>query len=54
MRLLLVQPTTKYPDRRPLRSRTRWFAQPLPFSGAAQQPFFHWATKRRLDPVDFY
>jgi radical SAM superfamily enzyme YgiQ (UPF0313 family) len=24
MRLLLVQPTTKYPDRRPLRSRTRW------------------------------
>uniref|UniRef100_A0A7C3V4J7 B12-binding domain-containing radical SAM protein n=1 Tax=Desulfobacca acetoxidans TaxID=60893 RepID=A0A7C3V4J7_9BACT len=26
MRLLLVQPTTKYPDRRPLRSRTRWLA----------------------------
>jgi radical SAM superfamily enzyme YgiQ (UPF0313 family) len=24
MRLLLVQPTTKYPDRRPLRSPTRW------------------------------
>jgi len=24
MRLLLVQPTTKYPDRRPLRSRRRW------------------------------
>jgi radical SAM superfamily enzyme YgiQ (UPF0313 family) len=24
MRLLLVQPTTEYPDRRPLRSRTRW------------------------------
>ena len=24
MRILLVQPTTKYPDRRPLRSRTRW------------------------------
>ena len=24
MRLLLVQPTPKYPDRRPLRSRTRW------------------------------
>jgi len=24
MSLLLVQPTTKYPDRRPLRSRTRW------------------------------
>jgi hypothetical protein len=24
MRLLLVQPTTKYLDRRPLRSRTRW------------------------------
>jgi len=24
MRLLLVQPTTKYPDRRPLRSRSRW------------------------------
>jgi hypothetical protein len=23
MRLLLVQPTTKYPDRRPLRSRSR-------------------------------
>lgn len=26
MRLLLVQPTTKYPDRRPLRSRSRWLA----------------------------
>jgi hypothetical protein len=26
MRLLLVQPTTEYPDRRPLRSRTRWLA----------------------------
>jgi len=24
MRLLLVQPTTKYPDRKPLRSRSRW------------------------------
>ena len=24
MRILLVQPTTKYPDRRVLRSRTRW------------------------------
>jgi radical SAM superfamily enzyme YgiQ (UPF0313 family) len=24
MRILLVQPTTKYPDRRPLRSRSRW------------------------------
>ncbi len=24
MRILLVQPTTKYPDRTPLRSRTRW------------------------------
>jgi len=24
MRILLVQPTTYYPDRRPLRSRTRW------------------------------
>jgi hypothetical protein len=24
MRLLLVQPAAKYPDRRPLRSRTRW------------------------------
>jgi hypothetical protein len=24
MRVLLVQPTTKYPDRRPLRSRSRW------------------------------
>jgi radical SAM superfamily enzyme YgiQ (UPF0313 family) len=24
MRLLLIQPTTKYPDRKPLRSKTRW------------------------------
>ena len=24
MRILLVQPTTKYPDLKPLRSKTRW------------------------------
>jgi hypothetical protein len=24
MRILLIQPTTKYPDRKPLRSKTSW------------------------------
>jgi radical SAM superfamily enzyme YgiQ (UPF0313 family) len=39
MRILLVQPTTKYPDRRPLRSRSRWLVGiTLPYLAALTPP----------------
>ncbi|MEJ5331012.1 MAG: radical SAM protein [Desulfobaccales bacterium] len=39
MRILLVQPTTKYPDRRPLRSRKRWLLGiTLPYLAALTPP----------------
>jgi hypothetical protein len=65
VRILLVQPTTYYPGKKALRSKTRWllgsicrrlmmppngyFLQALP-----SNLYFHLVVNKKIDPVDFY
>jgi|UniRef100_A0A7C5AK04 radical SAM superfamily enzyme YgiQ (UPF0313 family) len=55
MRLLLVQPTTKYPDRRPLRSRTRWLVgMTLPYlAGLTPKGVQVQLVDDRLSPIPY-
>lgn len=55
MRLLLVQPTTKYPDRRPLRSRTRWLVGiTLPYlAGLTPKEVQVQLVDDRLEPIPY-
>lgn len=55
MRLLLVQPTTKYPDRRPLRSRTRWLVGiTLPYlAGLTPKDVQVQLVDDRLSPIPY-
>ncbi|MFZ2088009.1 MAG: hypothetical protein WAU47_05495 [Desulfobaccales bacterium] len=55
MRLLLVQPTTKYPDRRPLRSRTRWLVSiTLPYlAGLTPNNVMVGLVDDRLSPITY-
>jgi len=55
MRLLLVQPTTKYPDRRPLRSRTRWLVSiTLPYlAGLTPNNVMVGLVDDRLSPIPY-
>ena len=55
MRLLLVQPTTKYPDRRPLRSRNRWLVGiTLPYlASLTPKNVMVDLVDDRLDPIPY-
>jgi radical SAM superfamily enzyme YgiQ (UPF0313 family) len=56
MRILLVQPTTYYPDRRPLRSKTRWLCGiTLPYlAGLTPKGIQVDLVDDRLSPVPFH
>jgi radical SAM superfamily enzyme YgiQ (UPF0313 family) len=56
MRILLVQPTTKYPDRKPLRSKTRWLVGiTLPYlAGLTPKGIQVDLADDRLTPLPFH
>lgn len=55
MRILLVQPTTKYPDKKPLRSRTRWLVgMTLPYlAGLTPKGIQVELADDRLGPIPY-
>jgi radical SAM superfamily enzyme YgiQ (UPF0313 family) len=56
MRILLVQPTTKYPDLKPLRSKTRWLVgMTLPYlAGLTPKGIQVDLVDDRLSPIPFH
>jgi radical SAM superfamily enzyme YgiQ (UPF0313 family) len=56
MRILLVQPTTKYPNRKPLRSRTRWLVgMTLPYlAGLTPRDIQVDLADDRLGPIPYH
>ncbi|HZE21128.1 MAG TPA: cobalamin-dependent protein, partial [Desulfobaccales bacterium] len=55
MRILLIQPTTKYPDRKPLRSKTRWLVgMTLPYlAGLTPRDIQVDLADDRLGPIPY-
>ncbi len=55
MRILLIQPTTKYPDKRPLRSKTRWLVgMTLPYlAGLTPKGIQVELADDRLGPISY-
>ena len=56
MRILLVQPTTKYPDLQPLRSKTRWLVGiTLPYlAGLTPKGIQVDLVDDRLSPIPYH